>query len=65
MTSITDDQKFVDANLVTINQFKRSTFYELSAIVIATLSGVLTNFDPSGAKFALPDSEWQHQPENI
>jgi hypothetical protein len=65
MTTITDDQKFIDANFVTINHFKRSTFDEMSAIVIATLSGVLTNFDPSGAKFALPDQEWQQQPENI
>ena len=50
--SINDEQKIVDSNFITINQFKRSTFDELSAIVIATLSGVLTNFDPSGAKFA-------------
>ena len=58
MTSINDDQKFIDANFVRITHFKRSTFDEMSAVVIATLSGVLTNLDPSGAKFALPDSEW-------
>ena len=65
MTTITDEQKFIDSNFVTITNFKRSTFDELSAIVISTLSGILTNFDPSGAKFALPDSEWENQPENI
>ena len=65
MTTITDEQKFIDSNFVTITNFKRSTFDELSAIVILTLSGVLLNFDPSGAKFALPDAEWENQPENI
>ena len=57
MTSINDEQKFVDANFVTINNFKRSTFDEISAIVILTLSGILLNFDVSNAKFALPDAE--------
>ena len=65
MTSINDEQKFIDANFVTINNFKRSTFDELSAIVISTLSGILLNFDSLGAKFALPYSEWHQQPENI
>ena len=65
MTSINDEQKFIDSNFVTINFFKRATFDELSAIVISTLSGILLNFDPSDAKFALPDSEWEQQPENI
>ena len=47
MTSINDEQKFIDANFVTINNFKLATFDELSAIVISTLSGFLLNFDPS------------------
>jgi len=33
--------------------------------LLSTLSGVLLNFDVSGAKFALPDEEWNAQPENI
>ena len=65
MTSINDEQKCIDANYITINHFKRSTFDKMSAIVISTLSGVLLNFDVSGAKFALPDAEWEEQPENI
>ena len=65
MTTINDEQKFIDSNFVTINNFKRATLDELSAIVISTLAGVLLNFDPSEAKFALPDSEWEQQPEHI
>ena len=65
MTSINDEQKYIDSNFGTINSFKRATFDELSAIVISTLSGILLNFDQSGAKFALPDAEWENQPENI
>jgi len=65
MTSITDEQIFVDTNFYTIKQFERSNFDELASIVISTLAGVLINFDPSGAKFALPDSEWNSQTENI
>ena len=65
MTSITDEQKFVDTNFNTIQQFERSSFDELASIIISTLAGILLNFDQSGAKFALPDSEWNSQPENI
>jgi len=65
VTSINDEQKFFDANFITINHFKRSTFDEMSAIVISTFSGVLLNFDVSDAKFALSDEEWEAQPENI
>ena len=65
MTSITEEQKFIDANFITISHFKRGTFDELAAIIISTLGGILLNFDVSGAKFALPDAEWESQPENI
>jgi hypothetical protein len=65
MTSTNNEQKFIDANFITINHFKRSTFDKMSAIVISTLSGILLNFDVSGAKFALSDAEWEVQPENI
>ena len=65
MTSITDEQKFIDTNFNTIQQFERSSFDELASIVISTLAGILLNFDQSGAKFALPESEWNSQPENI
>ena len=65
MTSINDEQKFIDANFITIKNFKRATFDELAAILVSTLAGILLNFDPSGAKFALPDAEWELQPENI
>ena len=65
MTSITDEQKFIDANFTTISHFKRATFDEMAAIIISTLSGILLNFDVSGAKFALPDAIWEIQPENI
>jgi len=65
MTSISDERKFIDANIITIKHFKRSTFDEMSAIVISTLFGVLLNFDVSGAKFALPDEQWNSQTENI
>ena len=59
MTSIIDEQKFVDTNFNTIKQFERSSFDELVAIiVITTLAEILLNFDQSGAKFVLPDSEW-------
>ena len=61
MTSITDEQKFVDTNFNTIQQFERSPFDELASIVISTLAGILLNFDQS----ALPDSEWNSQRENI
>jgi len=65
MISINDEQKFVDTNFNTIQQFKRSSFDELASIVITTLAGILLNFDQSGAKFAVPDSEWNTQQENI
>ena len=65
MTSITDEQKFIDANFTTINHFRRATFDEMAAILISTLSGILLNFDVSAAKFALPDAIWEIQPENI
>ena len=65
MTSINDEQKFIDANFITINHFKRSTFDEMSAIVISALSGVLLNFNVSDEKFALPDAEWETQADNI
>jgi hypothetical protein len=48
MTSINDEKKFIDANL-TIKRFKRSTFDEMTAIVISILSVILLNFDVSGA----------------
>ena len=60
MTSINDEQKFIDANFLTIKNFNRATFDELAAIVISTLAGILLNFDPSGAKFASPDHEWEN-----
>jgi len=53
MTSIIDEQKFIDANFLTIENFNRATFDELAAMVILTLAGILLNFDPSGGKFAL------------
>ena len=65
MTSITDEQKLIDTNFNTIQQFERSSFNELASIVITTLAGTLLNFDQSGAKFASPDSEWNSQQENI
>ena len=65
MTSIHDELKFVDTIFITIQQFERSYFDELTSIVNSTLAGILLNFDPSGAKFALPDHEWDNQPENI
>ena len=65
MSSITDEQKFVDTNFNIIQQFERLSFDELASIVITTLAGILLDFDQSGAKFALPDSEWIFQPENI
>ena len=65
MTNITDEQKFVDTNLNSIRQFERSSFDEVASVVITTLAGILLNFYQSGAKFALPDSEWNSQPENI
>ena len=37
MTSITEEQKFIDANFITISHFKRGTFDELAAIIISTL----------------------------
>ena len=48
-----------------IKQFEWSSFDELTSIVIFTLAGILLSFDQSGAKFALPDSEWNSQLENI
>jgi len=65
MTSINDERKLIDTNFSTINLFKRSTFDEITAIVISTLTGILLNFDASGAKIVLPDEEWNTQPENI
>ena len=41
MTSVTDEQKFIDAKFLTINKFNRAEFDELTAIVILTLSGIL------------------------
>ena len=57
MTSITDEQKFVDSNFYTMKQLDRSSFDEFASIAISNLPGVLLNFDQSGAKFSLPDSE--------
>jgi len=37
----------------------------IASIVISIIAGVLLNLDQSGAKFALPDEEWNTQPENI
>jgi len=37
----------------------------MNSIVITTLAGILRNFDQSGAKFALLDSKWNKQPENV
>jgi hypothetical protein len=65
MTSITDEQKFIDANFQTITKFNRANFDELTATIISTLAGILLNFDISGAKFALPDEAWNVQPENV
>ena len=65
MTSISEEQKFVDTNFSTIKQFDRSSFDELASIVISTLAGVLLNFDQSGANFALPGSKGNSQLENI
>ena len=65
MTSISDDIKFIDANFKTITRIARETFDELIAILIATLAGVLREYDISGAKLILPESEWCIQPENI
>jgi len=64
MTSITDEQKSIDANFLTINKFNRASYEELTTAIISTLSRILHNFDISGAKFALPDEEWDIQPEN-
>ena len=50
MTSITDEQKFVDTNFNTIQQFERSSFDELALNVISTLAGILLNFDQSGIR---------------
>ena len=58
MTSITDEQKFIDATFLTITKFNRVSFDELTATIISTLSGILLNFDISGANFALPDEDW-------
>ena len=58
MTSIIDEQKFVDTNFNTIQQFERSSFDELASIVISTLAGILLNFDQYEAKFALPDTNF-------
>ena len=65
MTSITDEQNFIDANFQTISKFNRASFDKLTATIISTLSGIQLNFDISGAKFTLPDEEWNVQPENI
>ena len=56
---------FIDANFLTITKFNHASFDELTATIISTLSGILLNFDISGAKFALPDDEWNIQPENV
>ena len=65
MTSITVEQKFIDANFQTITKFNCASFDELTATIISTLSGMLLNFDISGAKFALLDEEWNVQSENV
>jgi len=56
------EQKFVDANLSTIQQFQKDSFDVLAAIVTPTLAGVVLNFDQSGTKFALPDDERKIRP---
>ena len=65
LTSTNDEQVSVDTSFDTIQQLERSSFDELASIVTSNLAGVLPSFDQSGAKFALLDSEWNSQPENI
>jgi len=49
----------------TSQQLTISKDQPLTAIVISTLSGILLNFDVTGAKIVFPDEEWNAQPENI
>ena len=55
MTSVNDEQNFVDSKFNSIQQFGRSFFDEFASIVIITLAGILLNLDQSGANFSLPD----------
>ena len=43
------NNKFINANCLTINSFNCVTVDELAVIVILTLTGILLNFDPSDA----------------
>jgi len=65
MTSITDEEQFIDANFLTINKFNRASFDEFTATIISILSGILLKFVIYGAKFALPVEELNVQPENV
>ena len=51
MTSITDEQIFVDTYFNTIKQIERSAFDELASVVISTIAGILLGLDQSGASF--------------
>ena len=59
MATINDEQKFIDAKLSTINHFKKINISQLF------FRNFILNFNMFGAKFALPDEEWDIYPENI